>query len=64
MNRPPLSKDYLKDKDQDDEILIHEKDFYEKNGIDVMLETVAAEVKFGHKQVVLNNGETLGMKSC
>jgi NADPH-dependent 2,4-dienoyl-CoA reductase/sulfur reductase-like enzyme len=60
MNRPPLSKDYLRDKSQDDEILIHEKDFYAKNGIDVMLETTAKEVKFGHKEVVLNNGETLG----
>jgi NADPH-dependent 2,4-dienoyl-CoA reductase/sulfur reductase-like enzyme len=60
MNRPPLSKDYLKDKDQDDEILIHEKDFYSKNGIDVLLETTAKEVKFGHKQVLLENGETLG----
>jgi NADPH-dependent 2,4-dienoyl-CoA reductase/sulfur reductase-like enzyme len=60
MNRPPLSKDYLKDKNQKDEILIHERDFYDKNGIEVKLETAAKEVKFSHNQVVLNNGETLG----
>lgn len=59
MNRPPLSKDYLKDKDEDDEILINEKDFYELNGIDVKLETCARDVKFGDKQVELDNGETL-----
>ncbi|MFO7575353.1 MAG: FAD-dependent oxidoreductase [Bacteroidales bacterium] len=60
MNRPPFSKDYLRDKSQDDEILIHGREFYSKNGIDVKLETAAEEVKYGHKQVVLDNGETLG----
>jgi 3-phenylpropionate/trans-cinnamate dioxygenase ferredoxin reductase component len=59
MNRPPLSKDYLRDKDEDDEVLINEKDFYELNGIDVMLETCAREVKFGDRQVELDNGEIL-----
>lgn len=60
MNRPPLSKDYLKDKDEDDEILINDREFYELRGIDVKLETCAREVKFGDKQLELDNGETLG----
>jgi NADPH-dependent 2,4-dienoyl-CoA reductase/sulfur reductase-like enzyme len=59
MNRPPLSKEYLLDENQDDEILINDKDFYEKHGIEVLLNTPAKEVKFGHKQVLLENGETL-----
>jgi 3-phenylpropionate/trans-cinnamate dioxygenase ferredoxin reductase component len=59
MNRPPFSKDYLRDKSQDDEILIHGKEFYDKYGIDVKLESVAEEMKFGHKQVVLRNGDVL-----
>lgn len=60
MNRPPFSKDYLLDKSQHDEILIHEKEFYEKFGIEVMLETPVKEVMFGNKQVLLTNGATLG----
>lgn len=59
MNRPPFSKEYLRDKDEDDEILINEKDFYVQNGIDVMLETAAVKFKCGLKQIVLNNGEIL-----
>lgn len=59
MNRPPLSKEYLKDEEKDDEILINQKDFYELNGIDVKLETCAREVDFGDKKVVLDNGEEL-----
>lgn len=60
MNRPPFSKDYLKDKDQDDEILINKKDFYEKHGIDVLLNTAAKEVDFGKRHVLLENGKKLG----
>jgi NADPH-dependent 2,4-dienoyl-CoA reductase/sulfur reductase-like enzyme len=59
MNRPPFSKEYLRDKDQDDEILINEKDFYAQNGIEVMLETAADKLKCGLKQIVLSNGEIL-----
>lgn len=59
MNRPPLSKDYLKDKSEDDEILINENDYYELNGIDVKLKTCARGVNFGDKQIELDNGETV-----
>jgi NADPH-dependent 2,4-dienoyl-CoA reductase/sulfur reductase-like enzyme len=59
MNRPPLSKDYLKDADNDDGILINEKDFYELRGIDVKLETCARAVDFNAKTVDLHTGETL-----
>jgi 3-phenylpropionate/trans-cinnamate dioxygenase ferredoxin reductase component len=60
MNRPPLSKDYLRDADRDDEISINEKDFYEKHGVEVKLETYAKDVKFDLKHVTLDNGETIG----
>lgn len=59
MNRPPLSKEYLKDEDQDDEILINERDFYRLRGVDVKLETCATRVNFGDKEAELDNGETL-----
>jgi NAD(P)H-nitrite reductase large subunit len=45
MNRPPLSKDYLRDESKDEGILINQKDFYELKGVDVMLETCVREVK-------------------
>lgn len=59
MNRPPLSKEYLKDKSQDDELLINDKEFYEQHGIDVLTETCAKNVKFAEKIIELDNGETL-----
>lgn len=59
MNRPPLSKEYLKDKRNDDELLISDKDFYQKNGIEVLTETCATEVKFAEKAIQLDSGETL-----
>jgi 3-phenylpropionate/trans-cinnamate dioxygenase ferredoxin reductase component len=60
MNRPPLSKDYLRDDNEDDEIAINDKDFYQKHGVEVKLETCAKDVKFDLKQVELDNGETIG----
>ncbi len=60
MNRPPLSKEYLKDKSNDDELLINDKQFYVNNGIEVMLKTTAKEVKFAEKKIVVDSGEELG----
>ncbi len=59
MNRPPLSKGYLKDDDNDDWLLINEKDFYQLRGVDVLLETCARAVNFGDRQVDLDNDTTL-----
>ncbi|MFW6224141.1 MAG: NAD(P)/FAD-dependent oxidoreductase, partial [Bacteroidota bacterium] len=60
MNRPPLSKDYLKDESNDDELLINDKQFYLNHDIEVMLETTAKEVKFAEKKVVVDSGEEIG----
>ncbi len=59
MNLSPLSKEYLKDKNQDDELLVNHKEFYEQNGIDVLIKTIAKEVKFDEKIIELDNGEAL-----
>jgi 3-phenylpropionate/trans-cinnamate dioxygenase ferredoxin reductase component len=59
MNRPPLSKEYLKDKNEDDELLINDKDFYDEHGIEVLTETFAKEVKFAEKIIELEKGEAL-----
>lgn len=59
MNRPPLSKQYLRDKSQDDEILINTQDFYKLHGIRVKLKTCVRSVDFGKKQVVPDQGATI-----
>ncbi len=59
MNLSPLSKEYLKDKNQDDELLINHKEFYEQNGIDVLIKTIVKEVKFDEKIIELDDGESL-----
>ncbi|MBE0662979.1 MAG: FAD-dependent oxidoreductase [Bacteroidales bacterium] len=60
MNRPPFSKGYLRDGKNTEEILIKEKEFYLKNGIDVLLETTVKAVNFGHKKLDLGDGQVLG----
>ncbi|MFP4470671.1 MAG: NAD(P)/FAD-dependent oxidoreductase [Bacteroidales bacterium] len=59
MNRPPLSKDYLKDDDNDDWLLINKKDFYQLRGVDVLLETCAMAVDFGDRKIKLDNDEII-----
>ncbi len=59
MNRPPLSKQYLKDEDQDDDILINGNEFYQENGIEVKLETCARSLDFSKQEVELDSGEVL-----
>jgi 3-phenylpropionate/trans-cinnamate dioxygenase ferredoxin reductase component len=59
MNRPPFSKEYLRDDNSDDEVSINEKDFYQEHGVEVKLETRAQDFKFDLKQVSLENGETI-----
>ncbi len=59
MNRPPLSKNYLKDENEDDELLINGKEFYDDHGITVLTETYAKSVKFAEKIVELDRGEAL-----
>jgi len=59
MNRPPLSKGYLKNRNNDDGLLINGKEFYEKHGITVLLKTYAKEVRFAEKIVELDSGNSL-----
>lgn len=59
MNRPPLSKNYLKNESKDKGIVINDEDFYKDKGIDVLLETKAEEVIFTEKVVKLENGLNL-----
>lgn len=59
MDRPPLSKGFLKEEMEQNEILINEKSFYEEHGIDLELETCAQSVNFGKKSIQLDNDEEI-----
>lgn len=59
MNRPPFSKQYLRDMNKDEEILVNDKAFYQSNGIDVMLNTSVKSVDFDNRQIELDKGESL-----
>lgn len=49
--RPPLSKGYLAGEKDKADILINEPDFYEKNKIDVLLDTAVTKVNLDKKQL-------------
>jgi NADPH-dependent 2,4-dienoyl-CoA reductase/sulfur reductase-like enzyme len=59
MNRPPLSKQYLKDPHKDDELLINDNSFYVSNGIDLLLDSRVKSVDFGGNVVTLESGEQI-----
>jgi NADPH-dependent 2,4-dienoyl-CoA reductase/sulfur reductase-like enzyme len=58
-DRPPLSKDYLRDDSSENDLLINDQDFYDNNGIDVFINTRVKKVKFADKTLKLDNGESI-----
>jgi 3-phenylpropionate/trans-cinnamate dioxygenase ferredoxin reductase subunit len=58
--RPPLSKTFLAGKKSEDDILINSADFYESNGIEIRLETVAGHVDFVRRAVYVSEGPPVG----
>jgi NADPH-dependent 2,4-dienoyl-CoA reductase/sulfur reductase-like enzyme len=59
MNRPPFSKHYLTDGNLDGDIIINDQNFYDKNGIEVILETCVRRADLGRRRLDLDNGETI-----
>ena len=57
MNRPPFSKNYLVDPEQDEEIPVNDHNFYSEHGIEVLTETITESVDFNKKEVTLESGE-------
>jgi NADPH-dependent 2,4-dienoyl-CoA reductase/sulfur reductase-like enzyme len=57
--RPPLSKAFMAGEKDPDDILINPPDFYEHNGIELRLGTVAGRVDLDQK-LVYTDGETIG----
>jgi len=59
VDRPNLSKDYLAGKAQEDWIPLRGQSFYSKNDIDLRLETSAAGIDAGTRDVVLSDGSRI-----
>lgn len=57
--RPPLSKKYLAGEMPRDRLLLRQAAWYEKNRIDLHLETSVTAIDRAKKQIQLNNGEAL-----
>ncbi len=58
--RPPLSKDFLAGKAEEEEILINDAAFYREHGITLKQSTPVASVDFDAKQLTTEAGETIG----
>ncbi len=62
MDRPPLSKEFIREEMSIDDILINDKKFYNDHGIDVLLNVEAESVNFEKKTVSLNKGSKIKYK--
>jgi NADPH-dependent 2,4-dienoyl-CoA reductase/sulfur reductase-like enzyme len=55
--RPPLSKGFLSGKDTEEGILINKPEWYEKQGIDLKLQTIIDEIDLTKKRLHADSGE-------
>ena len=54
--RPPLSKDYLQGKAQRDTIFVHSPDWYDVNGVELLLGTAVTAIDRRHREVTISGG--------
>src|SRR5262245_39874472 len=54
--RPPLSKDYLREESGREKIFVHGEDYYESNQIELLLATSVVAVEPATQEVVLSSG--------
>jgi 3-phenylpropionate/trans-cinnamate dioxygenase ferredoxin reductase subunit len=54
--RPPLSKEYLRNEAGREKVFVHEENFYETNSIDLRLRTSVAAIDVGAREAVLEAG--------
>jgi 3-phenylpropionate/trans-cinnamate dioxygenase ferredoxin reductase subunit len=57
--RPPLSKDYLRNETQD-KPYVHPESYYEDHGIELITSTRVTEIDSDSKKLVLNDEESIG----
>jgi 3-phenylpropionate/trans-cinnamate dioxygenase ferredoxin reductase subunit len=63
-NRPPLSKDLLRDDLPDDLVLAEAESWYERRGIELRLGVRAAALDAEARTVTLDDGRALGYQRC
>ena len=61
--RPPLSKDYLLAKADDDALPVVPADWYAENGVDLQLGTTVTRIDPAARSVILSDGRALGYSS-
>ena len=57
--RPPLSKDYLRGETRADELFVHDHDFYDDHGIELVLGRTAVRLDTSTRDVTLDDGARL-----
>jgi 3-phenylpropionate/trans-cinnamate dioxygenase ferredoxin reductase component len=57
--RPPLSKDFLRDEASLESTFVHPQQFYDEHSIELRTGTRATELRTGARELVLDGGETL-----
>jgi len=60
--RPPLSKNFLAGKDNEDAIKINTEDFYKKHGIELRLQCEVSTVDVKRKRLILKNSDEFGFQ--
>ena len=62
--RPPLTKEYLRDEIERDELPIENSRWFEKNNVDLRLATAVKEIDRDLQVVTMENGEEVGYDAC
>ncbi|MCF8303177.1 MAG: FAD-dependent oxidoreductase [Bacteroidales bacterium] len=55
MDRPPISKDYLRGETERRSMLVNEKEFYKRHDIELHMKSIARSVDFDNKRVTMLN---------
>ena len=63
-NRPPLSKDFLRGKAEEDSLPLEDHDFYREHGITVRLRTRVRALDADRRVISLDGSETLEYGTC
>lgn len=58
--RPPLSKQYLRNEPGGHPLFVHDENYYAAQGIELLLSTRATEVDTAERRVVFGSGERIG----
>lgn len=63
-NRPPLSKELLRDEVSDELVLAEAASWYERRGIELLTRTSVAALNLDSRQATLDDGSTVAFERC